>query len=111
MDAPLTVVHLDPERGWRGGQRQTLWLASGLARRGHRSIVAARPGEPLYERARSAGLDLLAALRLRRVIRRAGAHVVHAHSGHSVALGALATLGTRAIVVVTRRVDFPLRRN
>jgi len=119
---PLTVVHVDPERGWRGGQRQTLWLAAELARRGHRSIVAARPGEPLHERARAAGLevvgaapfgelDLLAALRLRRVIRRERADIVHAHSGHSVALAALATLGTRARVVVTRRVDFRLRNN
>jgi L-malate glycosyltransferase len=122
MDSALTILHLDPERGWRGGQRQTLWLAAGLARRGHRSVIAARPGEPLYERARAAGLavvpaapfgelDVLAALRLRRLIAREGVRIVHAHSGHSVALAALATLGTRACVVVTRRVDFPLKRN
>ena len=120
--AMLTILHLDTERGWRGGERQALWLAEGVARAGHRSIVGARPREPLAERAAAAGLEVvpaapasevdpLAALRLRRTIGAAGVQIVHAHTGHAVALGALATLGTGARMVVTRRVDFPLRRN
>ena len=119
---PLTVLHLDTERGWRGGERQALWLAERLARGGDRSLVAARPGEPLAERAAAAGLpvvpcapagefDIAAALRLRGVVRRERVDIVHAHTGHAVALAALATLGTRARVVVTRRVDFRLRAN
>src|SRR5215207_2040332 len=51
----LRVLHVDTERGWRGGERQTLWLAQELARRGHLSIVAARLGEPLSARATEAG--------------------------------------------------------
>ena len=118
----LTVLHVDTERGWRGGERQALWLAEGVRRAGHRSVIAARPGEPLAERAHLAGIDVvpsapltefdvLAAARLRRVIEARGVHIVHAHTGHSVALAAIATLGTRARVVVTRRVDFHLKRN
>jgi glycosyltransferase involved in cell wall biosynthesis len=37
--------------------------------------------------------------------------VVHAHTSHAVAAGALATIGTRTPMVVARRVDFPLRKN
>ena len=51
----MRILHIDTERGWRGGERQALWLARELRRRGHVSIVAARPGEPLAparERAR-----------------------------------------------------------
>lgn len=118
----LTVVHVDTERGWRGGQRQVLWLASALEDLGVDSIVAARLGEPLASRAQGAGLDVyplrpiaevdpLAVFSLRRLIRRSGAQIVHAHSGHAVGLAALATLGTTARMIVTRRVDFPLRRN
>ncbi|HEU4564833.1 MAG TPA: glycosyltransferase family 4 protein [Gemmatimonadaceae bacterium] len=120
--APLTVLHIDTERGWRGGERQALWLAAGLAARGHRSLVAARPGEPLAARAAERGLEVvpcepfseldpLAAARLRRVIRRARVDIVHAHTGHAVALGALARRGTGARLVLTRRVDFPLKDN
>jgi glycosyltransferase involved in cell wall biosynthesis len=118
----LTVVHVDAERGWRGGQRQALWLAGALQDLGVHSILAARPGEPLAERAQATGIDVsplrpfaefdpLAVLSLRRLIRRSGAQIVHAHSGHAVGLGALATLGTSAQLVVTRRVDFLLRPN
>src|SRR5438045_1970313 len=118
----ITVLHVDTERGWRGGERQALWLAEGLVRLGHRSIVAARPGDELARRAERAGLpvvgcepmaelDPFTATTLRRVIRHEGVDVVHAHTGHAVALAALAARGTGAKMVLTRRVDFPLRRN
>lgn len=118
----LRVLHIDTERGWRGGERQTLWLARELASRGHLSIVAARPDEPLAQRAAGEGipvvpcapvgeLDVRAAWRLRRLIRAERLDVVHAHTAHAVSLGALATLRTNVPLVVSRRVDFPLRRN
>lgn len=118
----LRVVHVDTERGWRGGERQAFWLAERLARQGHRSVLAVRPGEPLAEKAIAASLptislspiaemDVMAALTLRRAIVRENADLVHAHTGHAVALAAIATIGTRARMVLTRRVSFPLRRN
>lgn len=117
----LRVLHVDTERGWRGGERQALWLARELARRGHESIVAARPGEPFAVRAAEAGLpviacapagelDPLAAWRLRRVVR-GGIDVVHAHTAHALAVAALATWGTNVPLVASRRVDFALRNN
>jgi L-malate glycosyltransferase len=116
------VLHIDTERGWRGGERQVLWLAEALARRGYGSQIAARPGEPLAERARASGLSvipcaprsefaLLTARALRRTIRRDRIDIVHAHTGHAVALAALAVRGTSAAMVLTRRVDFRLRPN
>ena len=118
----LRVLHVDTERGWRGGERQTLWLARELARRGHASIVAARSREPLAARAVDAGLTVLAcnplseldpraAWRLRRAIGEHHVGVVHAHTAHAVAIAGLATLGTNVPLVVARRVDFRLRAN
>lgn len=118
----VRVVHLDTERGWRGGERQVLWLAEQLARTGHCGVVAARSGEPLALRAAAAGLAVVhcnprtefdphAALRLRALVRRERMDIVHAHTAHAVALGAMATAGTAAELVVTRRVDFALRKN
>lgn len=118
----LSVLHLDTERGWRGGERQALWLAEALARRGHLSAAAGRPGEPFIQRASQAGLaiepcsprfefDPVAVFALRAALRRRRVQIVHAHTGHAVALAALATIGTDAKTVVTRRVDFKLRSN
>lgn len=122
MSDSVTVLHVDTERGWRGGERQALWLAGALSAQGHRSIVAARKNEPLLAAAAKRGLrtiefsprseaDLLAISNLRRFINRERVQIVHAHTAHAVAFGALATLGTRASLVVTRRVDFRLRNN
>jgi len=121
-ETPLRVLHVDTEKGWRGGERQTLWLAMALARMGHFSTIATRPGEPLAIRAREGKLeivptspvgefDLVAAFRLRAYIRRANIQIVHAHTAHAVALAAFATMGTNALMVTTRRVDFRLRPN
>lgn len=118
----LTVLHVDTERGWRGGERQVLWLATGMRDRGHRAIIVARRGDELARRAEASQLevivaaprgelDLLAARDLRRAIAHHRAQIVHAHTAHAAAIAALATLGTQTRVVIARRVDFPLRRN
>jgi L-malate glycosyltransferase len=118
----MRVLHVDTERGWRGGERQALWLAAELARRGHTSIVAARAGEPFAERAAEHGLevvdcrpaneaDVVAAWKLRREIVRRDITIVHAHTAHAAAIASLASIGTSAKVIVARRVDFRLRNN
>jgi glycosyltransferase involved in cell wall biosynthesis len=120
---PIIVLYVDINTQWRGGQRQVLWMGEGLRRRGGRPIFALRPGVPLAERARAAGIEVIpidpliaewgpwTVLRLRRVIRRERVAIVHAQSGHTMALAALATAGTRAKVVFARRVTTPLRDN
>lgn len=119
---PLTVMHIDTERGWRGGERQTLWLAQELARAGHRSLLVARPGQPLAERATAAGmevipstpgseLDIAAARWIRRAILVNEVDIVHAHTAHAVALAAMAARRTSARMVLTRRTTFQLRSN
>ena len=118
----INVLHVDTERGWRGGERQVLWLARELTRRGHGTIVAARGGDMLQWRAADEGLrvvecnqrselDVGAAVALRRTIREARVDIVHAHTAHAVALAAIATVATGVPFVVARRVDFPLRTN
>jgi glycosyltransferase involved in cell wall biosynthesis len=121
--APLTVLYLDINTEWRGGQRQLLWMGEGLRRHGGRPIFALRSGVPLAKRALDAGIQVVTidpliaewgpwtVLRLRRVIRRERVSIVHAQSGHTMALAALASLGTGAKIVFARRVTTPLRAN
>ncbi len=90
----------------RGGQHQALLLIRALAPLGVRSRLLAPEGSPLLEAALAAGLSArpLTLAALRREARKCG--LVHCHDARSHTLAAL--LST-APVVVSRRVDFPVK--
>ncbi len=118
---PLTILHLNTERGWRGGEAQTLRLIRGLGDRGHHGLLVGQPGGELLERAAAAGipgvpipirgeLDFCAARRIADLVRRERVDLLHYHTAHAVALGTLASLFCgRRPAVATRRVSFRLR--
>ncbi len=120
---PLVVLYVDINTEWRGGQRQLLWMGEGLRRHGGRPLFALRSGVPLARRAREVGIEVIpidpliaewgpwTVLRLRRVIRRERVSIVHPQSGHTMALAALAAIGTPAKIVFARRITTPLRAN
>ena len=110
----MDVLHVDPERGWGGGEVQVVSLLRELAARGHRSRVAADPRGRLAREAAAAGiavaplpvanaLDGRAGVRLRRLV--AGHDVVHFHTARAHALAPFCR-GTGARLVVTRRMDY-----
>jgi L-malate glycosyltransferase len=130
-ERPMFSLHIDTARTWRGGQNQVLLTVNGLRSIGQRAALVAHPDGELRRRA-AEGLDLIpiaprtemdltAAWRLSRVIRRLGPDIIHAHDAHGVAMAALALSmgaasairsGTRApTLVASRRVDFHLRGN
>ena len=115
MKKRSTLFHVDGERGFRGGERQLLYLAAALRARGRRSVVYCRAGEELEAEAVRMGIETRAlpflnewdpasAWRLAADARREGA-VIHAHTGHAAGIAALAALGG-APFVAHRRVDF-----
>ena len=124
-------LHIDTARTWRGGQNQVLLTVNGLRSIGERAALVAHPDGELRRRA-AEGLDLIpiaprtemdltAAWRLSRVVRKLNPDIIHAHDAHGVAMAALALsmgaasfqrTGSRApALVAARRVDFHLRGN
>jgi glycosyltransferase involved in cell wall biosynthesis len=114
------VVMVNTEHGWRGGENQLLLLVRGLPA-ACPVVTVCQPGSPLADELRRHGcalrelamggqLDLLAAWRLRRLARDLDARALHAHTSHAHALCLLAALGGDPPVLVTRRVDFPVKR-
>lgn len=55
-DTALRILQINTERGWRGGERQTLLTAVGLRARGHEVELLLRTGSALATRARALGL-------------------------------------------------------
>lgn len=122
-------LHIDTARTWRGGQNQVLLTVNGLREIGHRTALVAHPDGELRRRA-AEGLDLIpiaprtemdlsAAWRLARVVKRLAPDVIHAHDPHAVAMASLAlSLGASSAkngrapaLVASRRVDFHLKGN
>ena len=114
------IVHVASGREWRGGQRQVWLLARALARMDMKQVVVTGRGTELARRVRAAGVRVRpAAWRLGldpRVLwpilreARRPHTVLHAHDAHAVTLAGLISQLTGTPLVVTRRVDFPLRR-
>jgi glycosyltransferase involved in cell wall biosynthesis len=112
------VLHVDPERGFSGGETQVLALALDQHERGHEVVVAAHPDGELARRARDAGLghvplvcryghDPVAGMALRREVLARAPDVVHLHTSRALSLGPW--LPRRAVQVVTRRMDYAPR--
>jgi len=119
----LNILHLDTEKTWRGGEAQVLHLASGLDAKGHRSIVVGQPDSPLLERASAKGLSVeairmpsewsfRAVFEIGQVVKKHRIQVIHMHSSHACTLGGWAgRLNRIPVRVISRRVDFSLRKN
>jgi glycosyltransferase involved in cell wall biosynthesis len=122
-ESPLRVLHLNTERGYRGGEIQTLLLARELRKRGHVNVLAVPRGTVLADHAAQDGFDthafpmrgewdVAAALRLRALVRGFRPHVLHAHTPHAGALALLARMGGRSPkIVLSRRVSVPIKGN
>jgi len=122
-------LHVDTARTWRGGQNQVLLTVNGLRAIGQRAALVAHPDGELRRRIEE-GLDLIpvaprmemdlsAAWRFARVVKRLRPDVIHAHDPHAVAMASLAlslgagsaTAGRAPALVASRRVDFHLKGN
>ncbi|HET9253542.1 MAG TPA: glycosyltransferase family 4 protein [Candidatus Eisenbacteria bacterium] len=119
----LRVLHLDSERTWRGGERQVLELMRRQRGMGDEPHLAAPAGSAIATRAAAEGIpvhpvamrgtwdagSVAAVAKLHRSIR---PHVAHWHAARAHAIGALAALlAPGPARVLSRRVDFPVRRS
>jgi L-malate glycosyltransferase len=123
-------LHIDTARTWRGGQNQVLLTVNGLREIGQRAALVAHPDGELRRRAAEGlelvplaprmEMDLHAAWKLARVVKRWRPDVIHAHDPHGIAMAALAlslgssnrgSSGAAPALVASRRVDFHFQKN
>jgi glycosyltransferase involved in cell wall biosynthesis len=115
------ILHVDPEKGWGGGERQVAGLMRYLSDCGHVNHLLCDPDGPLAREVKNIAVemhplrmrndvDVSAALPARRVVRRGSYDIVHFHTkrAHALApwLGCAPATQRR---VVTRRMDYPIR--
>lgn len=113
----MNILHLNNEKTWRGGERQTLLLATGFQERGLRSVIGCRPDGLLAAQARAFEVETLpipannfgAALALVRAAK--GFDLIHCHTGRGHSLAAITAFAHGKPFLATRRVDFLPRQN
>jgi L-malate glycosyltransferase len=118
-------LHVDTGRSWRGGQIQVMHTVLGLRAIGERAALIAHPDGELVRRmaegpdliplAPTHEVDLAAAWRLSRIIKRLGPDLIHAHDPHAVAMAAtalsIAAPTPRIPFVAARRLELRMARN
>jgi glycosyltransferase involved in cell wall biosynthesis len=116
MPEPIRTLHISTERGFRGGERQVLFLLKGLIERGHPATLIAQPDSQLARRAEEAGVpvvkitmrceaDAIAFLWICSTLRDNEFKIVHMHTAHAHTLGVAASvLAGEGRRVVSRRV-------
>jgi glycosyltransferase involved in cell wall biosynthesis len=117
IEAPkLSIVGVDPELGFAGGETQVLGLTIALAGIGHRAELICDPAGRLWERAIAAGIrchplrirnaiDLAAGVKLRAILKRERYDIVHFHTSRAHSMAPLAR-SFASTLVVTRRMDY-----
>ena len=122
MQPKRKVLHINTERGFRGGEIQTLHLIKGLNERGHQNLLVVQKNSPLIQQAKQASIvpiemnmrgewDLVAAFQLRKLIKQHSPNILHAHTAHATSLALTARTGKNIPVIFTRRVTLPIPRN
>jgi len=119
----MSIVFIDTERVWRGGQEQLLSLLRGFAERGHRTYLVCHPRTLLAQRAEQAGVSvhptampnewaLPAFWRVLALLRRVRPQIVAFNTPRPILLAGIASrlAGVRSRIIF-RRVSFPLGRN
>ena len=119
----MKILHLSSERTWRGGEQQIAYLVEESLRLGLEVLVAGRRGSaiedyckrgkvPFFALPFSGEFSLRTAFGIRRICQDESVDFVHMHSSHSHAMGVLSAIfGNRAKLILSRRVDVPMRSN
>ena len=119
----MKVLHLSSEKTWRGGEQQIAYLLEELVTHGVGVYVACRRQSAFETYCQKQNIphislpfanefDVVTASQIKKYCRQNQIDLVHVHSAHSHALSVWADLlGNNLPIVLSRRVDFPVKNN
>ena len=120
---PLKVLHINTETGWRGGESQVHLLIKGQKQKGLIPLLACARGSKLFHAVSESNLcpvfpfsplgalSFLGVSSILEQLRPENIDIIHTHTAHAVAMGALLSWRLkRACLFHSRRVDFRLTR-
>lgn len=110
----MKILQLNFEKGWRGGERQTLYCMRAFRAAGHDVEVLCRAGAPLAARALEEGFVVHAVSHVPAQIAyliRAGRHydIIHAQTANTITWAVVAKPIHRRPIVFSRRTSFNVK--
>ena len=119
----MKVLHLSSEKSWRGGEQQIAYLIEEHKKLSINSFIASKKGSEFSKHCAFQGweyieapfsnsIDLWSALTIRKYCKEKQIDIVHMHGSGSHGVGVIsASLGNKAKLILSRRVDFQLKDN
>ncbi|WP_026461750.1 glycosyltransferase [Adhaeribacter aquaticus] len=119
----MKILHLSSERTWRGGEQQIAYLLEESVKQGVNCFVACKSGSAFEKHCQKHNIshiavpfanefDILSASKIKKYCSENRIDLIHAHSAHSHALSVwTALLGNKTPIILSRRVDFPVKNN
>jgi len=121
----MNILHASTAKGWRGGEQQLLYLAEEIQKKeGVRQIIFAPENSVLEQKAKERGMevvsfakrtsmDILAARKLKKICRQYDVELIHTHDAHAHTTAVLSAVffHNPVDIVVSRRVDFPVKKS
>lgn len=122
MAKSLNILHISTPKSWRGGEQQLAYLFEELDKAGQNQILLTRKGSELaqkgklqgwkvIEQAKNTAIDLVFAAKIGKVCRENKIDLIHTHDAHAHTFTILSAVffGNKTPLVVSRRVDFPIK--
>ncbi len=116
-----TIIHIDTEMSWRGGQRQATYLYEGLLDRGFETIFFAKHNSEISKYMKNKNikvqelsfaneLDIISAYKLAKFAKKGNYNILVCHNAHSVTIALLAKIFySKLKIIVVRRVIFSIK--
>ena len=119
----MKILHLSSEKTWRGGEQQIAYLIEELDKHGVENFVACRKNSAFEKHCIKNNIDHISipfannfdistAWQIKTFANYAEIDIIHMHSSRSHTMAVMATvLGSKAKMILSRRVDFPSSGN
>jgi glycosyltransferase involved in cell wall biosynthesis len=119
----IKVLHIDTERGFRGGERQVCLLSHGLNKNSIESFIGCKSNSKLETYCKSNKLnhqsfsfknefDFVSAYKIFKFCKKNRITHIHIHTSHGILLSIFVKIVLPNIsLYLSRRVDFPIKKN
>lgn len=119
----ISVLHVDTEKSWRGGQQQAVYLFEAMNQLGYNTSLVCPPKSAIERYCQDKALpympikmcgeiDFVAGFRIARICRKNNFNILHLHSSHALSIGLWAKLFySKLKLIAVRRVDFHIKKN